>query len=82
MNGSSPTAAALQASVAGVVDLVRRHEVWRRSTVNLIASENVLSPAVRRVLDSDLEGRYADYPGRDLRERRYRGNRFIVEIEE
>ena len=82
MNGSPPTAAALQASVAGVVDLVRRHEVWRRSTVNLIASENVLSPAVRRVLDSDLEGRYADYPGRDLRERRYRGNRFIVEIEE
>ena len=65
-----------------VLDLVRRHEVWRSDTLNLIASENVISPAVRRALDSDLEGRYADYPGRDLRERRYRGNRYIAEIEE
>jgi glycine hydroxymethyltransferase len=62
--------------------LVDQHECWRGSTLNLIASENVLSLAVRSALDSDLLGRYADYPGRDLRERRYRGNRYIVEIEE
>ncbi len=80
--GASRVEVALQASVGGVRDLVRQHEAWRHTTLNLIASENVLSPAVRAVLDSDLEGRYADYPGRDLRERRYRGNRFIVEIEE
>lgn len=65
-----------------VAELVDAHEAWRRTTINLIASENVISPAVRHVLDSDLEGRYADYPGRDLRERRYRGNRYIVELEE
>ena len=61
---------------------VAAHEAWRSRTINLIASENVISPAVRAALDTDLEGRYADYPGRDLRERRYRGNRYIVEIEE
>jgi glycine hydroxymethyltransferase len=62
--------------------LIAAHEGWRNRTINLIASENVISPAVRAALDTDLEGRYADYPGRDLRERRYRGNRYIVEIEE
>jgi glycine hydroxymethyltransferase len=63
--------------------LVRAHDAWRRrDTLNLIASENVLSPSVEGILSSDLEGRYADYPGRDLTARRYRGNRYIVSIEQ
>jgi glycine hydroxymethyltransferase len=62
-------------------DLVHDHEAWRGATLNLIASENVLSPAVRAALDSDLVGRYADYTGRDLAARRYRGTKCVVEIE-
>lgn len=64
-----------------IQELVERHTAWRRTTLNLIASENALSPAVLGTLGSDLEGRYADYPGRDPRNRRYRGNRYVVEIE-
>ncbi len=61
--------------------LVAAHEAWRGRTVNLIASENALSPAVRAALQSDLVQRYADYTGRDLAARRYRGNRYIEQIE-
>jgi glycine hydroxymethyltransferase len=80
--GSGDAAAAAQPGLSRIRDLVASHESWRGSTINLIASEGVISPAVRAALDSDLEGRYADYPGRDLTERRYQGNRYIVEIEE
>jgi glycine hydroxymethyltransferase len=61
--------------------LVTQHEGWRARCLNLTASENVLSPAVHAALDSDLVHRYADYTGRDLSARRYRGTRFVVEIE-
>lgn len=64
-----------------ITGLLAGHESWRAGTLNLIASENVLSPAVRAALDSDLIGRYADYTGRDLTARRYRGTRNVVEIE-
>jgi glycine hydroxymethyltransferase len=61
--------------------LIADHEAWRSTTLNLIASENLISPAVRRALNNDLVGRYTDYTGRDLDARRYRGNRYVVEIE-
>jgi glycine hydroxymethyltransferase len=61
--------------------LVAMHEAWRGRTLNLIASENALSPAVRAALHSDLVQRYADYTGRDLAARHYRGNRYIEQIE-
>jgi glycine hydroxymethyltransferase len=64
-----------------IMELLRAHEAYRASTLNLIASENVLSPAVRRALDSDLLGRYADYPGRDPSARRYNGNRYVSDLE-
>ncbi len=63
-------------------DLVHNHETWRENTLNLIASENALSPAVRSALVNDWLGRYADFTGRDLSDRRYRGTRFMIEIEE
>ena len=66
---------------AGLTGLLSRHEAWRANCLNLIASENVLSPAVHAALDSDLIHRYADYTGRDLGARRYRGTRYVVEIE-
>jgi glycine hydroxymethyltransferase len=64
-----------------LLKLLASHETWRSQTINLIASENALSPAVRRALNSDLVQRYGDYSGRDLADRRYRGNRYIEQIE-
>jgi len=66
---------------AMIDDLLARHTACRRSTLNLIASENALSLAVLASLANDFQGRYGDYPGRDPNNRRYRGNRYLVEIE-
>lgn len=57
---------------------VDANERWRSHTINLIASENVLSPAARSVLDSDLQHRYAEgHPGG----RYYEGTRYVDDIE-
>jgi glycine hydroxymethyltransferase len=45
---------------SSVLDLVRTHDRYRAEGVNLVASENWVTPAVRRALGSDLGGRYAD----------------------
>lgn len=42
-----------------ILDLVEKHESYRSGTVNLQASENVLSPDVRKALSSDLGSRYS-----------------------
>ncbi len=61
-----------------VRETVRANDAWRSHTINLIASENVLSPAARSVLDSDLLHRYAEgHPGG----RYYEGTRYVDEIE-
>ena len=65
-----------------VLELAREHDAYRARTLNLIASENVISPVVAAALEGDLEGRYADYVGTNLRERKYRGGRHIIELEE
>jgi len=39
-------------------DLVERHESYRNEGINLVVSENWLSPAVREALSNDLAGRY------------------------
>src|ERR1700761_6856312 len=57
-------------------------DAYRARTLNLIASENVISPAVASMLAGDLEGRYADYDGTDLTARKYRGGRYVVEGEQ
>ena len=64
-----------------IEQLVIDHETWRHQTINLIASENALSPIVRSALNSDLLQRYADYTGRDLSARRYQGNHYIEILE-
>jgi glycine hydroxymethyltransferase len=62
-----------------IAQLCRRNDAWRKDTINLIASENVLSPAARHLLDSDFHHRYAEgHPGK----RYYEGTRFIDEIED
>jgi len=42
-----------------ILSLVGEHENWRgKQCLNLIPSENVMSPAVRKLLASDLGHRY------------------------
>jgi len=59
-------------------ELLRRHHEWMKTTINLIASENVTSLAVREALLTDFQHRYAEgWPG----ERVYAGCRYIDEVE-
>ena len=70
--------------IRDVEDLVGRQEQWRgRETVNLIASENAQSRAVRDVQDSDFMARYAEgHPNEEGRVNRYyQGTQYIDEIE-
>jgi glycine hydroxymethyltransferase len=60
-----------------ILGLVKKHEDWRgKQCLNLIPSENVMSPAVRGLLSSDLAHRYT------ARGRFYMGTRFIDNIEQ
>lgn len=70
--------------ISDVVRLIEAQEVWRRTrTINLIASENAMSRAVRDVQNSDFMGRYAEgHPNeRDRLNRYYQGTAKIDEIE-
>ncbi|MDG6902877.1 MAG: serine hydroxymethyltransferase [Nitrososphaerota archaeon] len=61
-----------------VIRKVRSHEKWFSQSLPMIASENLASEPVRRVLSSDLGHRYAEgWPG----ERVYAGCRYIDQIE-
>jgi len=61
-----------------VRDLTHRHNAWFKDSIPLIASENLLSPAGKEVLNSDLNNRYAEgLPGK----RYYQGNVFVDQIE-
>jgi glycine hydroxymethyltransferase len=64
-----------------VEGLVTEHSAWRAGCMNLIAAENALSPAARGQLATDLVQRYGNYTGRDLHNRRYRGNRYVEAME-
>lgn len=60
-----------------VLNLVGKHDEYRSGTLNLQASENVLSPDARKALSSDLASRYSlvlnDHDA-------YGGTRFTIEI--
>ncbi len=59
-----------------ILSLVEKHRDWRgKQCLNLIPSENVMSPAVRELLSSDLGHRYT------ARDHFYMGTSFIDEIE-
>jgi len=61
-----------------VFDLIEKHDEWMHNTINLIASENVSSPAVRSAIVCDFRDRYAEgWPG----ERVYAGCKYIDEVE-
>jgi glycine hydroxymethyltransferase len=56
---------------------LEKHERWRaEQCLNLIPSENVTSPSVRKILGSDLGHRYT------ARDHFYLGSRFTDEVEE
>jgi glycine hydroxymethyltransferase len=58
--------------------LLKEHHDWMKGTVNLIASENIPSPAVREALTTDFGNRYAEgWPG----ERVYAGCPYIDKVE-
>ncbi len=61
-----------------IKDLTKEHHKWMESSINLIASENITSKAVREALASDLSHRYAE--GLPC-ERLYEGCQYIDIIE-
>ncbi|MEO8971681.1 MAG: serine hydroxymethyltransferase [Ktedonobacteraceae bacterium] len=70
--------------ISDIEDIVASENTWRQTqTINLIASENTPSEAVRRVQRSDFMGRYAEgHPNEgDKVNRYYQGTRYIDEIE-
>lgn len=65
-------------NVKWIEEVVSQQNEWRLSTINLIASENVMSRRARAVMGSDFAHRYAEgHPG----ERYYQGTDKIDEIE-
>ena len=60
-----------------ILDFVEKHEKWRgKQCLNLIPSENIMSPTVRSLLSSELGHRYT------ARDRFYMGTHFTDEIEQ
>ena len=71
-------------NISDIEDIIAQQDKWRQTqTINLIASENTPSEAVRRVQNSDFMGRYAEgHPNKgDKVNRYYQGTRYIDEIE-
>ncbi|MFA5386884.1 MAG: serine hydroxymethyltransferase [Candidatus Paceibacterota bacterium] len=61
-----------------ILSLVEQHNQWRNNCINLIASENVMSPACEKLYISDLMHRYAE--GTAFK-RFYRGLKYVDKIE-
>jgi glycine hydroxymethyltransferase len=70
--------------ISDIENIVAQQNAWRQTqTINLIASENTPSEAVRRVQNSDFMGRYAEgHPNEGNKVNRYyQGTRYIDQIE-
>ncbi len=68
-------------SCAWLEEALDRHRSYRRETLNLIASENVMSDDVSRYYSLDLGHRYGNYDRLDVGDRKYTGNRYLIELE-
>lgn len=63
-----------------ILDVVIKHNAWRRKeTINLIASENVMSPLAELYYINDLAGRYAEGT---VGNRYYQGTRYVDVLED
>lgn len=71
----------LPPALASIDHLTAAHHAYRARTLNLIASENVMSPWVERSIDLGLGHRYGDYRGTDPAARKYTGNRHLAELD-
>jgi glycine hydroxymethyltransferase len=70
--------------IADIIHIVEAQEQWRgQQTINLIASENAQSRAVRDIQNSDFMARYAEgHPNQGDEVRRYyQGTQYIDQIE-
>jgi len=65
-------------NVETIKNIVKEHTAWRGSCLNMIASENVTSKAVKEMLISDMGNRYAIG---FLHNRFYSGTRYVDELE-
>lgn len=62
-----------------ILDIVKEQNEWRRKRcINLVASENIMSPLAEKVYTSDFEGRYNEHNGIP----HYHGTKYAMEIEE
>ncbi len=61
-----------------ILSLLEKHNNWRGNCINLIASENVMSPFCEKYYVSDLMHRYAE--GLPF-ERYYQGLEYVDELE-
>lgn len=69
----------LPSELLRVLEIVNWHDKWRRvESVNLIASENVMSPLAELVYITDMMHRYAE--GKP-RKRYYQGTKYIDDVE-
>jgi glycine hydroxymethyltransferase len=71
-------------NIEDIREIVEAQNTWRgRETINLIASENAQSPAVRDIQANDFMARYAEgHPNRgDEVLRYYQGTKYIDQIE-
>ncbi|ODS39603.1 MAG: serine hydroxymethyltransferase [Candidatus Altiarchaeales archaeon WOR_SM1_86-2] len=70
-----------------ILDLIDQQEEWRGSCLNMIASENIVSGAVKKAISSDFGHRYAEgvLGGRDdgmqIFDRYYQGTRIFDKVE-
>ncbi len=69
------------AKIQKLTSLLDKHQAYRNTCLNLIASENTPSPLVEELFDERLARRYGNYSGTDIYKRNYKGNRYIAEIE-
>lgn len=68
----------LSTAARSIRDAVMAHNSFFEESIPLIASENVISPLQREMLNSDFNGRYAEgWPG----QRYYQGNAFVDQVE-
>ncbi|HLI89489.1 MAG TPA: serine hydroxymethyltransferase [Ktedonobacteraceae bacterium] len=70
--------------ISDIERIVAQQEKWRQTeTINLIASENTPSAAVRRIQNSDFMGRYAEgHPNENGKVNRYyQGTQYIDQVE-
>ncbi|RLF92920.1 serine hydroxymethyltransferase, partial [Thermococci archaeon] len=65
-------------SFENIKDYIEKQENWRKHTINLIASENITSPAAKKAIASGFMHKYAEgWP----KQRYYQGCKYIDEVE-